>query len=179
VAGGLLGMFMLGIFTVRGDGRAVVAGILFAVTFSAVVSFAGLGWLPQEWGFFIGRHFEGYYTGIVGNVVVWLIVDEAHVATLAVAPDYRGQGVARALLAAVLLEAWRRGARKSLLEVRRSNTAALHLYYGLGFAAVGLRPGYYEDTHEDALLLTLENIQPQALEKLLKSAEIVFEPGLG
>jgi len=53
------------------------------------------------------------------------------------------------------------------------------LYYGLGFAAVGLRPGYYEDTHEDALLLTLENIQPQALEKLLKSAEIVFEPGLG
>ena len=64
VAGGLLGMFMLGIFTVRGDGRAVVAGILFAVTFSAVVSFAGLGWLPQEWGFFIGRHFEGYYTAL-------------------------------------------------------------------------------------------------------------------
>ena len=122
---------------------------------------------------------EGAPGGVVGNVVVWLIVDEAHVATLAVAPDYRGQGLARALLAAVLLEAWRRGARKSLLEVRRSNTAALHLYYGLGFAAVGLRPGYYEDTHEDALLLTLENIQPQALEKLLKSAEIVFEPGLG
>ncbi len=79
---------------------------------------------------------EGTPGGIVGNVVVWLIVDEAHVATLAVAPDYRGQGLARAL-AAVLLEAWRRGARKSLLEVRRSNTAALHLYYGMGFRRSG------------------------------------------
>lgn len=70
VAGGLLGMFLLGIFTTRGDGRTVAAGILFAVAFSAAISAAGLGWLPHDWALFIRGHFEGYYTGIVGNVVM-------------------------------------------------------------------------------------------------------------
>lgn len=114
------------------------------------------------------------HSRIIGNVVIWLAADEAQVATLAVAPEYRGRGVARALLAAGLLEAWQLGARKSVLEVRVSNEAALHLYYGMGYKPVGLRPGYYEDTHEDALLLTLEEIQPEALQKLLKPAESGF-----
>ncbi len=111
---------------------------------------------------------------IIGNVVIWLAADEAQVATLAVAPEHRGGGIARALLASALLEAWQVGARKSVLEVRVSNEAALHLYYGMGYKPVGLRPGYYEDTHEDALLLTLEEIQPEALQNLLKTAESGF-----
>lgn len=111
---------------------------------------------------------------IVGSAVIWLVVDEAQVATLAVAPPYRGRGIARALLAAGLLQAWQKGARKSLLEARVSNQAALRLYYGMGFEAVGLRPGYYQDTHEDALLLTLEEMQPDALEKLLKTVDCDF-----
>ncbi|MEN6556391.1 MAG: ribosomal protein S18-alanine N-acetyltransferase [Anaerolineaceae bacterium] len=111
---------------------------------------------------------------IVGNVVIWLAADEAQVATLAVAPEQRGKGAARALLAAGLLLAWKLGARKSVLEVRVSNEAALRLYYGLGYEAVSLRPGYYEDTHEDALLLTLAEIHPEALQKLLKPAESGF-----
>ena len=53
--------------------------------------------------------------------------------------------------------------------MRVSNTAALHLYYGLGYQAVGLRPGYYEDTHEDALLLTLDPLDPLALQALEKA----------
>lgn len=73
VAGGLLGLFMLGFFTVRGDGRAVGAGILFAVSFSALVSAAGLGWLPETLAAFIRAHFEGYYTGIVGNTVMFTL----------------------------------------------------------------------------------------------------------
>ena len=105
---------------------------------------------------------------IIGNVVIWLAADEAQVATLAVAPEWRGRGAARILLAGALLQAWQLGARKSLLEVRVSNEAALHLYYGLGYKAVGLRPGYYEDTREDALLLTLEEIEPKALQRLIK-----------
>jgi ribosomal-protein-alanine N-acetyltransferase len=72
------------------------------------------------------------------------------------------------LLASALRLAWEAGARKSILEVRVSNTAALHLYYGLGYQAVGLRPGYYEDTHEDALLLTLDPLDPLALQALEK-----------
>ncbi len=106
---------------------------------------------------------------IIGMVVVWLITDIAEVATLAVAPQERGKGIARQLLASALRLAWQAGARKSILEVRVSNTAALHLYYGLGYQAVGLRPGYYEDTHEDALLLTLDPLDPLALQALEKS----------
>lgn len=73
VAGGLLGLFMLGVFTVRGDGRATVTGILFAVAFSAVISLSGLGWFPGEWSLFIRENFDGYYTGIVGNVVMFAL----------------------------------------------------------------------------------------------------------
>lgn len=104
---------------------------------------------------------------IIGVIVVWLIVDTAEVATLAVAPEFRGMGVAKHLLASALLLAWQAGAQKSLLDVRVSNLAALHLYYGMGYQAVGLRPGYYEDTHEDALLLTLDPLQPEALKAIL------------
>ena len=93
----------------------------------------------------------------------------AEVATLAVAPQERGRGVGRRLLASALRLAWEAGARKSILEVRVSNTAALHLYYGVGYQPVGLRPGYYEDTHEDALLLTLDPLDPHALKALEKA----------
>ena len=106
---------------------------------------------------------------IVGMVVVWLIADMAEVATLAVAPQERGRGVGQRLLASALRLAWEAGARKSILEVRVSNTAALHLYYGVGYQPVGLRPGYYEDTHEDALLLTLDPLDPHVLKALEKT----------
>jgi len=106
---------------------------------------------------------------IIGMVVVWLIADMAEVATLAVAPQERGRGVGRQLLISALRLAWQAGARKSILEVRISNTPALHLYYGVGYQPVGLRPGYYEDTHEDALLLTLDPLDPLALQALEKA----------
>ncbi len=73
VAGGLLGLYMLGFFTKRGDGRAVAFGIAFAVAFSCVISLAGLGWLPEPAAQFVDGHFETYYTGIVGNVAMFAI----------------------------------------------------------------------------------------------------------
>ena len=100
---------------------------------------------------------------IVGVTVGWLIVDEVHVATLSIAPAQRGLGIGRRLLAQTLLLAAEQGAQKSLLEVRISNEEALHLYYGFGYKAVGLRPGYYQDNHEDALLLTLSPLDKQRL----------------
>lgn len=106
---------------------------------------------------------------IIGMVVVWLIAEAAEIATLAVTPQQRGKGIARQLLISALRLAYQAGARKSILEVRISNTAALHLYYGLGFQAVGLRPGYYEDTHEDALLLTFDPLDPHVLKALEKT----------
>jgi solute:Na+ symporter, SSS family len=68
VAGGLLGLYLLGFFTIRGDGRAVGVGILFAVLFSATISAAGLGWLPSGLSALVRENFEGYYTGIIGNL---------------------------------------------------------------------------------------------------------------
>ncbi|MBP8129901.1 MAG: sodium/solute symporter [Candidatus Hydrogenedentes bacterium] len=72
LGGGLLGLYMLGFFTTRGDGRAVGAGIALAVAFSALISFAGLGWLPERVTRFLDAHFETYYTGVVGNVLMFL-----------------------------------------------------------------------------------------------------------
>lgn len=71
VAGGLLGLYMLGFFTTRGDGRAVAVGLVFAVVFSALVSAHGLGWLSDDLSHWIERHFSSYYTGVVGNVVMF------------------------------------------------------------------------------------------------------------
>ncbi|MGI6250578.1 MAG: ribosomal protein S18-alanine N-acetyltransferase [Anaerolineaceae bacterium] len=95
---------------------------------------------------------------IVGYIVVWLVVDEAHIGTLAVAPTWQKLGIGRCLLAHALLQAKKSGAVKSHLEVRTSNAAALRLYYGFDYEVVGLRPGYYKDNKEDALLLTLPQL---------------------
>ena len=103
---------------------------------------------------------------IVGALVIWLIVDEAHIATIAVHPDYRHRGIGRRLLAEGLLQAAERGAVKSLLEVRSGNAEALHLYYGFGFKAVGLRPKYYPTEQEDALLLDLDPLDVEFLRNL-------------
>ena len=106
---------------------------------------------------------------IVGALVIWLIVDEAHIATIAVHPGYRHRGIGRRLLAEGLLQAAERGAAKSLLEVRAGNTEALHLYYGLGYKAVGLRPNYYQAEQEDALLLDLDPLDAKVLRNLIQT----------
>ena len=95
---------------------------------------------------------------VVGMVVVWLVLDEAHIATLAVQNEYRRQGIARQLLAVSLEEAQRRGAIQATLEVRAGNEAAQELYRKLGFEIVGHRPRYYRDNHEDALIMTAPNL---------------------
>ena len=100
---------------------------------------------------------------VVADIVIWLILDEAHIGTLAVHPDYRGQSIAQRLLARALLEATRSGATHALLEVRVNNQAAIYLYEKFGFEVVGVRPGYYQDTGEDALLMTSPHLAPEKL----------------
>jgi ribosomal-protein-alanine N-acetyltransferase len=83
----------------------------------------------------------------------WLVVDELHVNTLAVRPDCRRRGFARALMAHVLDEARAGGARRAILEVRRSNAAAVQLYQALGFTVESVRRDYYPNPPDDALVL--------------------------
>lgn len=109
---------------------------------------------------------------IVGMIVVWLILDEAHVATLAVHPDYRRRGIGQRLLANALLEAQQEGAVLAFLEVRQSNLSAQALYNRFGFVVDGVRPRYYVDNGEDAILMSLRPLDPQALVALLKAAEM-------
>lgn len=100
---------------------------------------------------------------IVATAVIWLIVDEAHLGTLAVRPGFRQQGLARQLLATALLSAAHLGATHALLEVRSSNQAAQNLYLKFGFEVVGTRKGYYQDTQEDAVLMTLAALDTEKL----------------
>jgi ribosomal-protein-alanine N-acetyltransferase len=95
---------------------------------------------------------------VVGMIDLWLILDEAHLATLAVHPDYRGLGIATRLIDLVLLEAHELGAIKVMLEVRSSNYAAQALYKQFGFKVVHRRPRYYVDNREDALLMNLDDL---------------------
>jgi len=96
---------------------------------------------------------------VAGMVVSWFIVDEIHIATIATHPGFRRMGIARRLLAQCLADGAALGAKKAFLEVRRSNLAAQALYEEFGFVVTGVRPRYYLDTQEDALLMTLEPIK--------------------
>ncbi len=97
---------------------------------------------------------------IDGRVVayggMWLMVDEAHITTFAVHPGWRRQRIGERLLLAFLDLARDRHAREATLEVRLSNVAARRLYEKYGFRPVGLRPRYYSDNNEDALIMTTE-----------------------
>lgn len=96
---------------------------------------------------------------IVGMVDTWLILDEAHIGTLAVHPDFRGRGIASKLIELALLEAYEKGASRAMLEVRASNHAAQSLYNKYGFVIVHRRPRYYYDNKEDALSMNLDNLE--------------------
>jgi len=100
---------------------------------------------------------------IVGMIVVWLIIDEAHVATLATHPDFRRRGIAKKLLAHALRHLMDDGARSSFLEVRESNIAAQEMYRKFGYEASGRRPRYYKDNDEDAILMNLASLSAESL----------------
>ena len=89
---------------------------------------------------------------------MWLMVDEAHITTFAVHPAWRRQRIGERLLLAFLDLAIDRHAREATLEVRLSNLPARRLYEKYGFRPVGLRPRYYSDDGEDALIMTTEPI---------------------
>jgi ribosomal-protein-alanine N-acetyltransferase len=91
---------------------------------------------------------------VVGFAGIWLMVDDAHITTFGVHPDWRRQGIGRQLLLSVSELSVAIGARRMTLEVRASNEAAQALYDAFGFEIAGRRPRYYTDDGEDALVMT-------------------------
>ncbi len=92
---------------------------------------------------------------VLGYAGLWLWLDEAHISTIAVHPDWRGQGLGELLLVAMLERAMELKAAQCTLEVRVSNEVAQNLYKKYGFAYAGIRRHYYRDNGEDAYIMTV------------------------
>src|SRR5207237_8399011 len=98
---------------------------------------------------------------IVGFLTYWLVHDEVHILNVAVGPEHRRKGVARTLMGETERRAHQAGAALLTLEVRRSNQAALELYREFDYRAVGVRPNYYVDEGEDAIVMVKELKHPR------------------
>ena len=104
-----------------------------------------------------------YLVACIGSVIVgyggqWVIMDEAHITTIAVDPMHRGEKIGEQLLIALLELAAQHKARRASLEVRESNLVAQNLYRKYGFETAAVRKGYYSDNREDALVMWVENV---------------------
>jgi len=93
---------------------------------------------------------------LVGHCGFWLVLEEAHITTVAVEKNHRGTGVGRRFMEFLLTKAREVGARYATLEVRVSNTRARKLYEDFGFCEVAVRPKYYPITKEDAVVMLKE-----------------------
>ena len=93
---------------------------------------------------------------VAGYVGSQSVMGETDMMNIAVAPNYRRQGVAEALIAQLVQRLKEKGNHCLTLEVRASNAAAIALYEKLGFSQVGRRPNYYRSPKEDALILRKE-----------------------
>jgi [ribosomal protein S18]-alanine N-acetyltransferase len=106
---------------------------------------------------------EGRIVGYLGSHV---IIDEAHVTTFGVHPDYRGRRIGERLLADMLSHAVRSGCERITLEVRAGNVEAQGLYRKYGFSPVSLRKRYYAD-EEDAVVMWIEDTTRAGFRTLL------------
>lgn len=102
-------------------------------------------------------HFYGIFNGesLLAFGGFWLIVDEAHIANVAVHPDFRGKGLGELVMRQLMAVCQSMGALRMTLEVRESNLTALSLYEKLGFSIAGKRPHYYDYPDEAALIMWL------------------------
>lgn len=91
---------------------------------------------------------------VVGYLMAWRVLDQVHVLNIAVDPDAQRLGVGRLLLLTAVRDGAARGQREITLEVRAGNAGARAFYRRYGFAETGLRPRYYSDNGEDAVVMT-------------------------
>lgn len=93
---------------------------------------------------------------VAGYAVCWTVGEESHLLNIAVRPDARRQGVGRSMVRECIRRGALAGGRRIVLEVRTRNEEAIRLYRREGFRPVGFRKGYYTDTGEDAIVLSRE-----------------------
>lgn len=98
---------------------------------------------------------ENNFAGYAG---AWHVIDEAHITTIAVAPDFQRKKIGEALLNKIIQDCYNNEIKYITLEVRVSNTPAIQLYEKYNFKSLGTRKGYYQNNNEDALIMWTENI---------------------
>jgi ribosomal-protein-alanine N-acetyltransferase len=116
---------------------------------------------------------------IIGYAAMWLMVDEAHLISIAVRETYRCRGIGELLLNSIIDLAMQLRSQVITLEVRASNQAAQALYEKYGFIKVGVRRGYYSNDREDALIMTTENIISASYQARLRELRQKYEQRRG
>lgn len=106
---------------------------------------------------------------VIGFAGEWLIMDEAHITTIGVNPEFRGQKVGERMLVDLLDKAMEQGARRATLEVRRNNQTAQTLYRKYGFRVVAARKAYYSNNNEDALIMWIDNMREAGFLKVYQA----------
>ena len=106
--------------------------------------------VENKLAFYVVAEIAGQICGYVG---IWKIFEEGHITNVAVAPEFRRKHIGRAMLETLISVTAEAGIEKYTLEVRAGNEPAIRLYEGLGFKSAGIRPGYYEDNGEDAVIM--------------------------
>lgn len=115
--------------------------------------------------YFVGRA----HNSVVAYGGIWVILEDSHVTTIAVHPEFRGHKFGEIMLLRLLDEAIERGASWMTLEVRESNTVAQNLYRKYGFTTVSTRKGYYSDNNENALVMWAGNLKSEIYKNRLKA----------
>lgn len=94
---------------------------------------------------------------ITGFMIYWIVASDLHLLNLAVHPNWRRNGVGRIMVEHVIHQANMQNRSRVRLEVRMSNRAAQRLYSSCGFESHAIRPGYYSNNGEDALIMLHRN----------------------
>lgn len=108
----------------------------------------------------LARYYVAYTQdgNLAGYAGCWHILEEAHITTIAISPDYRRKHIAQSLLKRIIDDCYIAKIKYITLEVRVSNTPAINLYSKYGFSSFGTRKKYYQDNNEDALIMWTKNI---------------------
>ena len=145
------------------------------------VSFGKYHWSENSFKSEMNNRLGHYFVALdedkklVGYCGFWDVLEEAHITTFAVRPEFRGQKIAEQMMLELFVRAQELGIKWFTLEVRVSNFAAVNLYKKYGFESIGVREKYYQDNNEDALIMWTQDIHSGKLKAIIESNKLQLE----